>query len=62
MRLTVTRLSPTRALVVREPALAARILFGRTSSSELATFDGLLWRDSVGWVGRDVEAAIEEAL
>ncbi|HVY79870.1 MAG TPA: hypothetical protein VG994_02720 [Steroidobacteraceae bacterium] len=61
MTITVTPLSTTRVLVVREPSIAARIICGRRSTSEIAELRGCYWATAAGWVGRDTEAAIAAA-
>lgn len=63
MTITVTPLSTTRVLIVQEPALIARILYGRTASSRLAIRQqhGWIYQGSGCWVGLDLESEIDDA-
>ena len=64
MRVTVQPLSATRVLIVLEPSIVERILYGRMSHSELARKEphGWIYAERGGWVGLQIESEIDDVL
>lgn len=62
--ISISVVSPTRVLIVNEPPLVARLLYGRKARTDLAIRADGYWKyqPNGGWVGMQIEAEIDDAL
>jgi hypothetical protein len=65
MTVSVSVLSPTRVRITQTPSIAARIIYGRRATSQLAILRDGYWAWTApagGWVGMQMESEIDDAL